>query len=156
MQADIEVPPVYLEFQSGSAVLRRELTQTLESAKAPLVNDIADAELVLVIHAENQGRRVLSVDLGGKVSEYELQYELVFSVRDAAGEVLIDNEQTTQRRDYRFDDTEVLASGEEERKLFDFMRGTAIQAMMRRLFTVVTQRADAQPATTAAPSSNAD
>lgn len=156
MAVDIEVPPIYLEFQNASTVLRRELTQTIESTKAPLVTDVSEAELILVIHAENRGRRVLSVDLGGNVSEYELQYELVYSVRDNAGEVLIANERTTQQRNYRFDDTEVLASGEEERKLFDFMRRTAIQAVMRRLISVVTQRAEVVQPEATNPSSNAD
>lgn len=128
-----------LQFQQASANLRRELTQTLESAGVDLNGD---AELVLLIHNEKQGRRVLSVGSSGKVNEYELQYELLFSVRDKQGEYLLDNERITQQRDYEFDEAAVLAKGEEEQRLFDFMRRMSIQSLMRRLHAVAATKTE--------------
>ncbi len=137
------LPPMQLQFQQASAVLKRELRQSLESVGVSL-ND--DAGLVLVIHSENQGRRVLSVDSSGKVSEYELQYELLFSLHDGQGENLISNQRISQQRDYQFDEAAVLAKGEEERRLFDFMRRMSIQSLMRRLQAVAASKADAAEA----------
>lgn len=136
LNVDVNIPPIYVEFQNASPELRRELVQTLETSKVPVVKQPSEAELVLVIHAENRGRRVLSVNSAGKVSDYELQYELVFSVRDSAGAEVIAKDTITQQRDYSFDDTAVLAKGEEERKLFDFMRRMTIQSLMRRLHSL--------------------
>ncbi len=143
LDVDMTLPAMQLQFQQASAVLKRELRQSLESAGISL-ND--DAGLVLVVHSESQGRRVLSVNSSGKVSEYELQYELLFSVRDGQGENLISNQRISQQRDYQFDEAAVLAKGEEERRLFDFMRRMSIQSLMRRLQAVAASKADAAEA----------
>jgi len=133
LDVDVVLPPMQLQFQQASADLKRELTQTLKSSGVVLS---VDADRVLVIHSESQGRRVLSVDSSGKVSEYELQHELVFSVSDVQGESLISNDRISQQRDYQFDESAVLAKGEEEQRLFDFMRSMSIQSLMRRLQAV--------------------
>lgn len=143
---DVTLPPVYLDIRSASAELRRELFQALESADVTLVNQAAEAGLLLTIHNEQRGRRVLAVDSGGRVSEYELQYTLVFSVRDHGGEILIPQDSILQQRDYRFDEAEVLAKGDEERRLFDFMRRMSIQALMRRLHALDSGAQDDTPA----------
>jgi len=104
--------PLYLQIQSGSAELRRDLTNALESANIKLV-DQSRADLRLTIHDENRGRRVLAVNSSGQVSEYELQYELVFSVSNKAGEILIPKDSILQQRDYQFDNADVLSKSEE-------------------------------------------
>jgi len=139
----VTLPPMQLQFQQGSADLKRELAQTLEDSGVELRTD---AGLILVIHRENQGRRVLSVDSNGKVSEYELQYELLFSLRQVDGEILIDNEHISQQRDYQFNDSAVLAKSEEERQLFAFMRSTSIQSLLRQLQTVVATKEESPAA----------
>ena len=135
---DVSLPPLQLQFQQGSAELRRELGQALESSGVSVTET---ADLVLVIHSESQGRRVLSVNSSGKVNEYELQYELLFSVRDGE-EVRISNQRIRQQRDYQFDEAAVLAKSEEERRLFEFMRRMSIQSLMRRLQSVATMKAE--------------
>lgn len=109
---DVTLPPLYLQIQSGSAELRRDLTNALESANIKLV-DQSRADLRLTIHDENRGRRVLAVNSSGQVSEYELQYELVFSVSNKAGEILIPKDSILQQRDYQFDNADVLSKSEE-------------------------------------------
>ncbi len=126
-----------LQFQQASADLKRELTQALTSAGVDLNSH---TRLMLVIHSEKQGRRVLSVDNSGTVSEYDLQYELLFSVRDAK-KVFISNERISQQRDYQFDGSAVLAKGEEEQRLFDFMRRMSIQSLLRQLNAAATKAA---------------
>ncbi|HGX91900.1 MAG TPA: hypothetical protein ENK35_01140 [Candidatus Tenderia sp.] len=138
---DVEMaapPAMQVRFQQASADLKRELNQKLASAGVDL-NDSAD--LVLMIHSEKQGRRVLSVGSSGKVSEYDLQYELLFSLRNG-GQQLISNERISQQRDYQFDDASVLAKGEEEKRLFEFMRRMAVQKLLRRLQSAVVNQAE--------------
>jgi len=134
---DVSLPPLQLQFQQAGVELRRELGQSLDSAGVSVTDA---AELVLIIHSESQGRRVLSVNSSGKVNEYELQYELLFSVRDGE-ETLVSNQRIRQQRDYQFDEAAVLAKGEEERRLFDFMRRMSIQSLMRRLQSLASKQA---------------
>ena len=128
---ELALPAVSLQFQAASAVLQRELRKALTASDVQLVAD-DKAGVKLTIHSDTQGRRVLSVGSAGKVSEYELQYQLVFSIRDQH-DVLLVKDVITQQRDYAFDETEVLAKGDEERQLYDFMRRTAVQSLLRRL-----------------------
>lgn len=146
MEKELSLPPLYLEIQNGSPDLRSELPQTLRSAGVQLEPKREAAQLILVISNETQQRRVLAVGSAGKVSEYELQYQLSFSVRDQAGKEVMAADSIRQQRDYTFNENEVLAKGEEEQQLFGFMRSMAIQTLLRRLQGLSEMKA--KPATT--------
>lgn len=133
LDKELSLPPLYLEIKSGSPDLRSELPQTLRAAGVQLEPKRESAQLILVISNETQQRRVLAVGRVGKVSEYELLYQLSFSVRDQAGKEVLASDAIRQQRDYTFNENEVLAKGEEERQLFGFMRSMAIQTLLRRL-----------------------
>ena len=133
MGMEMSLPPIYLEIQNGSPELRNELPLTFNSAGVKLAKERADAPLILVIQNETQQRRVLAVGSAGKVSEYELQYQLKFSVVDQTGKDVMAADTITQQREYSFNEEEVLAKGEEEQQLFSFMRSMAIQTLLRRL-----------------------
>ncbi len=130
---ELALPPLYLEIQNGSAELRRELPQTFDSSGVQLAPTREAAELILVIQNETQERRVLAVGSAGKVSEYELQYQLRFMVRDQAGKEVMAADTIRQQRDYTFNESEVLAKDEEQQQLFGFMRSMALQTLLRRL-----------------------
>lgn len=133
MGMEMSLPPIYLEIQNGSAELRSELPYTLRSSGVQLEPRREAAPLILMIHSELQQRRVLAVGSAGKVSEYELQYLLKFSVRDQSGKDVISTDTISQQREYSFNENEVLAKGEEEQQLFGFMRSMAIQTLLRRM-----------------------
>lgn len=133
MGMEMSLPLIYLEIQNGSPELRNELPLTFNSAGVKLAKSRVEAPLILVIHNETQQRRVLAVGSAGKVSEYELQYQLKFSVRDQSGKEVMAPDTISQQREYSFNESEVLAKGEEEQQLFNFMRSMAIQTLLRRL-----------------------
>ncbi len=124
--------PLHLETRAVGADLASRLRQRLEAAGISLVPR-SEAELILRVADERSARRVLSVGAGGKVEAYELQYGLDFSVRRADGTVLIPTEHLGFERDYAFDETEVLAKGQEQRELFELMYRNAVEAIVRRL-----------------------
>jgi LPS-assembly lipoprotein len=144
---ELSIAPLYLNMQKGSPALRNDLRDALNASGAKLVSSTDEAELILIIHNEKKGRRVMSVGSSGKVSDYELQYTIVFSVKDKAGNDVIPQDSISQQRDYSFDETQALAKGEEERRLFDFMRRMSIQSLMRRLQTLNETSTPAAPAT---------
>lgn len=133
MGMEMSLPPIYLDIQNGSPELRSELPQTLVSSGVQRAANREAAPLVLVIQNETQQRRVLAVGSAGKVSEYELQYQLTFAVRDKDGKEVIATDTIRQQREYSFNENEVLAKGEEEQQLFSFMRSMAIQTLLRRM-----------------------
>lgn len=141
---------VYVKYERASAELRRELEQVLKANQVTMVEEVDSAELVLLIHQDGQGRRVLSVDQVGVVNEYELQYQLSYSLRDAEGVELSPLQNISLQRDYSYNQNEVLAKDKEERLLFDFMRRAAVQKLMRQLQRVAQEHA----AVTAAPATD--
>lgn len=132
-EAVLTIPPVRLEIQKGGAELRSELPIALKGAGIQLAQKGETAPLILAIHNELQQRRVLAVGKGGKVTEYELQYQLVFSVRDQSGKEVIATDTIRQQREYSFNEGEVLAKADEERQLFSFMRSMVIQTLLLRM-----------------------
>lgn len=96
--------------------------------------DINDsAPLVLQLHGETSGKRVLSVTTEGRAREYGLRYVLRFSLRHEDGGVWLDNEQVEASRDLRFDESAVLATTAEEAQLKSEMRREAVDKVLRIL-----------------------
>lgn len=133
---ELELPSVFLQYQSVSGVLQRELNKAFTNSGVQLVGAEA-AGIKLIVHRDSQTRRVLSVGTAGKVNEYELRYDLEFTIRDKEDTLLV-KDVISQQRDYTFDDSVVLAKNDEERQLYDFMRRTAVQSLLRRLQSVAT------------------
>ncbi|MEW6354619.1 MAG: LPS assembly lipoprotein LptE [Pseudomonadota bacterium] len=123
-----DVPLTYLQGGSPNAGVSAELSR-LEQ----FTNDAAKAQVVLNILSENFDRRVLSVGSDAKVSEYEVRYTVSFSATDKAGKEIIAPQTIALKRDYRFDETRVLAADAEEATLRRDMARDAAQRIIRRL-----------------------
>lgn len=116
--------------------LAREIEAGLLQGEAQRVADGAQATARLSVVRDEFDRRVLSVDAGGKVSEYELNYQLTFSLHDAEGRLLLGEQTVSLSRDFAFDSASVLGKGEEETLLRSELRRAAVQQMFRRLHHV--------------------
>lgn len=112
--------------------LRGAIAQRKDVQLAPLL-DAADA--VLRIEQDVIDKQVLSVNRSGRVSEYELVYRLRFSLTVGGREAILPT-QLTLRRDYSFDDTNVLGKDAEEQSLMRDMRNDAAQQILRRIAAV--------------------
>ncbi len=110
--------------------LAREVEASLTAGGAQRVETAAEATARLVISREGAERRVLSVDASGKVSEYELYYQLVFSLYSAEGKTLLVDESVSLSRDFAFDADNVLGKGEEE----ELLRGELMRGAVRQMF----------------------
>ena len=123
----------------------RELYRTLTAAK---VNILDESNTVLIVKQNNVSKRVLSVDSAGRANQYELNYELTFSLMEIIqGESLkygnskllnkfvdLVPEQTIhEKREYLFDADLILAKAGEENRLISDMRESAILQLVRRL-----------------------
>ncbi|WP_303907704.1 LPS-assembly lipoprotein LptE [Thiohalomonas denitrificans] len=119
--------------QGGGGELRNELRDALVSAGAKVVPDAIPSASSLIILGEDSERRVLSVDSGGKVREYELFYQIRYSLRAPDGMVLVPEQSVRMTRDYEYDPDNVLSSEQEESAVRDEMRQLAIRQMLRRI-----------------------
>jgi LPS-assembly lipoprotein len=92
-----------------------------------------DATLVL---SENQGMRTLSLNAQGVIQEYELVYNLSYSLAGADGTLLIPPSAIALNRSMTYSDQYTLAKGSEATLLYTDMRNDAVDQLTRRLATV--------------------
>ena len=118
---------------SFGASLRRQI---LISGTTEVVEDRAAADARLEILRNIRGREILSLSSAGKVREYQLQQTITFRVVDRSGRELLPATMVSARREYNFDDSQVIAKQQEEALLFNDMESDLLQQMMRRLAAV--------------------
>ncbi len=109
-----------------------EIRQALDSADAAVVDDVAQATAQLQIQREGFSQRVLSVDTTGRVSEYELSYQVRYRLLDAQGNELVAMQAVEFTRDYDASGN-VLGAGEEADRLREDMLRLAVRQMLRQL-----------------------
>ena len=127
----------YLQTQGAvSNQLLESLRQGLIGSGSSMVAQRGEATAILILQREQVERRVLSVSQSAKVREYELIYGIEFEVRDAEGETLVPRQRVELRRDYLFDENEVLAKDTEEVQVRNEMVRDAGQQILRRIQAV--------------------
>jgi len=137
LRGDIELPPAlqetYLESKNPYTGMARALRVELEAAGGRVVESGEHASAVLHIVREISENRILSVGSTGKASEYELFNEVVFSLSDAEGKVLIKPQTVRITRDLVFDETELLGKLSEAEGIHKQMRRNLARQIIIRI-----------------------
>jgi len=123
---------IYLD-TSGAGDTGREVREQLRLTDTTLTETAGDADYILRINNQRFDREVLSVSpRTGNVEEYELILSAMLSVATGKGETRINNELLAATRDLIFDETAVIATGDEQELLREEMtRQIADQALLR-------------------------
>ena len=114
--------------------LLRELRPRLQAAGVDL--DQPDQPARIVINQDELRTEVLSVGAQARVREFELVYQLRFRVLDAEGDVLLANQQLELRREFSFDETQLLGKAREEEFLRDELYRQMAELIMVRLSAI--------------------
>ncbi len=117
--------------QSEFGAQLRRLVATTGTTRVEEDADAAEARLQIL--ANDRGREILSLTGAGKVREYQLVQALRFQLLDRAGKALIPPTSLSARREYTFDDNQVLGKEQEENLLYRDMQNDLVQQLMRRL-----------------------
>lgn len=117
----------------GSTKINSALKKSLKDQNIQLVESAEEAELqVDLMHEENE-KRILSLSGTGVVREYELYYRVEYRTKAI-------NEPTwslplimESRRDYTYNDANLLAKLTEEKRLSETMQTDVLNGILRRL-----------------------
>jgi LPS-assembly lipoprotein len=112
------------------ASLRRRIAANGTTA---VVEDPGQAEVRLEILQNVQDREILTLTGAGKVREYELRHLMRFRLVDRAGNERIGPTTISAKREYNFDDSQILAKEQEEALLYRDMQADLVEQLMRRL-----------------------
>ncbi len=140
-QADLSFQNLYVQ-QAGAPGIATELRRALRSNGITVVETPKQAEMLLELMGEGYEKRILSLSGGGKVREYELLYHVNFRTRESGSELWGPMQTVEGRRDYSFDDAQLLAKEGEEARLNSDMRADAVREILRRLSV---QKTSARP-----------
>jgi LPS-assembly lipoprotein len=123
--------PLFIDKDSMSLQLYRELRSALVASGVELTDDAATASSVLEVNREQRSRDVISVDTLGRAREYRLIYRLEFTL-SAAGESLIDKSRIELTRNLLFDPETVLGVAQEQEYIYaDMIRDSASQVLQK-------------------------
>ncbi|MFA6179693.1 MAG: LPS assembly lipoprotein LptE [Candidatus Methylopumilus sp.] len=140
--ADLAFHKLYI--QGPTLTISKPLKKSLAVNGVTIVNDPENAELMLEMMSEGTEKRILS--LSGKVGvvrEFELLYHASFRIREPGSELWGQVQTVSGRRDFSYDDSEVLAKSFEEQRLYQDMRDDAVREIMRRLIVQKPKKAAA-------------
>jgi LPS-assembly lipoprotein len=116
-----------------------ELENAIRASGGEVVELAEEASGQLTIHSQRIGSRVAGTDPRGRVSEYEYQLQLVFSLQDTEQQMIAERESVQLQRNLRVNPDQVLSMGEEQAMLHEEMRRQAVMQMMRRLHALAAQ-----------------
>jgi LPS-assembly lipoprotein len=129
-----EITPIAVDGGDIATALRDSLRNS--DALAQSSADPANSDLEIL--EEGDSRRVLSVDLNGKVDEYEVRYTVRWQLTakgdgDKSRRVLIAPTTFRANRSYDYNAASVLSTNEQEQRLIDEMRDDIAQRIIFRL-----------------------
>lgn len=118
------------------AELRRRLAanSALQVLEAP--GQLAQAQVVLEILAQQREKVAVGLNASGQVREFQLRTRVRFKLRNQQGTELIAETEIAQQRDISYNDSAALAKEVEELVLFRDQESDVAQQIMRRLATL--------------------
>ena len=122
----------YIETGDRYSPLHAALTSQLRAAGATLAPDAATASAVIRLHVDSTGRELLSIAANNKPGEYEVYYDVEYSVT-AGGRELLARKRARLTRDYSYDEAAVLAKEHEEQSLRLALADELAALILRRL-----------------------
>lgn len=137
LRGAVELPPELQEtyLQSGNPYtgMARALRNELQAAGATIMESSEQATAILTVVGERSENRILSVGSTGKATEYELFEEVVFSVSDVEGNVLIEPQTLRMIRALVFDENELLGKIREAEQIHIEMRRSLARQIITRI-----------------------
>jgi len=112
--------------------MQRELERALVQAGAELVDGDGAPYSVRLLREQNT-RRPVATSSDARVAEYELRLEVTFELVDDSGQTVIPATPVFAERIYRFDNTSLVGSSEEENLLTGEMRRDVAAQLIRRI-----------------------
>lgn len=129
--ADIAYSSIHI--QGNTLIINKGLAKLLKVNGIKVVDSAENAELLLDLMGEESEKRILSVGGQGKVNQFELYYRVHFRTKSADDAVWSQVQTVEARREYTYDDTQLLGKQAEENRLNRDMQNDVTHNIMRRL-----------------------
>jgi LPS-assembly lipoprotein len=130
----VDIPFKTIYVKDNKTPITQDVIRALKSNGVEVTKEIEKAEVAFEIMSDNNVKRILSLGGGvGVVREFELLHVMTFRMRSGKSESWSKTQTIENRRDFSFDDKEILAKTYEEAMLYDAMRQDAVRELIRRI-----------------------
>ena len=117
-----------------SPPLRADLqTAILTGTDVKVAINPKDADLILEVTNEINGREILAYNSNGQISAYRLTIRAMFRVYDVAGGDIVPESELYMTRDMDFSNTTVLATDVQQQQFLTLMRKDLAVQILRRI-----------------------
>ena len=123
----------FVKSKDDNSELIRVLKRSLKASDVNIVDSAQQSGAMLSIVDEQQKKRVLSVDARGRAREYEISYQVSFSVKSNEDDFLIEQQKIKLQKNFLFDAQDVLGKDREEATLVKDMQQDMVRLIMLRL-----------------------
>lgn len=132
-----EMSLVFLSAKNHNSELLLDIKRVLKTNGSVVVTDATTAKARLKIKSEKQTQRVISVDSHGRASEYELKFDVIYSLSTMSESeqtmIRIKDRKVTLIRDYLYDSAAVLGTSREKSVLIRDMQRDAARLIMLQI-----------------------
>lgn len=129
----LPVDKLYVRTSNEFSPFVAELKHALEVNGAQIVDSPEQAQLTLHIVSEILDKQILSLSGGGRVREYRLHFRVSLRAYDQSQQDWLAPSEIALRRDFSYDDSQILSKEQEENLLHKNMRTDAVDQVVRRL-----------------------
>ena len=132
-QSGMPFNSLYLDVPNPNSPFIGELRRNLEAKHVTIAAAAEQADIVLKVVFEISDKQILSLGGTGRVNGFRLAYRVSLRAYDNNKQDWIPAEEMALRRDFTYDDTQILAKEAEEALLYKSMRSEMAQQIMHRL-----------------------
>lgn len=127
---------VFIE-QTNAPVAAADIARAIRTGTSTrVIEDRAAAQAALQLSNETTEKRILSLNEAGRVRAFEIFYRVTFRLHDGKEKDLLPLQQLELRREFTYNDQQILAKEAEEALLYANMRSDAVQQIIRRISAV--------------------
>lgn len=120
----------YHESQAGMAI---EIERALKANNVKLVDSVENANYQLKIIDAKQSRRISTLNSFARATQYQIFQTVDFIILDVMGKPIIPISTASAESTYNFDESDLLASQNEEKFLQSNLRSKIVRQIIRRL-----------------------
>jgi LPS-assembly lipoprotein len=128
---DVSFSSIFI--QGNPLVISKNLVKSLNTNGVKVLPSAEGAEMLLETLGEESEKRILSLAGSGTVNEFELYYRVHYRTKVAGAELWSPAQTVEARRDFTYDDANLLAKQGEEKRLNESMQQDVLSNLMRRL-----------------------
>lgn len=135
LRGDVVLPDglesIYMDGASG--VLQQEMKKNLSaSSNVTLADSASNAGIIIKFANEEMKSQIVSISTGGRANQFQLIYQLAFSIYQAPDKLLLADQNINIKRDYFNDQTDILGKSNEENVIRTEMYQQAVNSIINR------------------------